>query len=57
MMVDESYQAYNFKSFTYGNKCNLIGAGATSLVYKGYCKVIENVCLFLNILILNLITF
>jgi hypothetical protein len=40
-MIFDDYSLYTFKSYVWGNKYDVIGAGATSLVYKAIDVVIK----------------
>jgi hypothetical protein len=40
-MIFDDYSLFTFKSYVWGNKYDVIGAGATSLVYKAIDVVIK----------------
>jgi hypothetical protein len=51
MMFDD-YSSFSFKTYVWGNKYDVIGAGATSLVYKAIDVVfrflLSNVLIFFS---------
>ena len=49
MMFDD-YSQFSFKTYVWGNKYDVIGAGATSLVYKAI-DVVFRISFILKILI------